>query len=129
MAKQKKSAIQPTRADNYPEWYQQVVKAAKNAGIGIALCGEMAGDPLCVFILLAFGIDELSMNAGNIPLIKKAIRSVTMEEVRADLEHIFQLDTAQRVRAFITERVKQLVPDLDKRAFALEAPNSISKSG
>ena len=108
---------------------QQVVKAAKNAGIGIALCGEMAGDPLCVFILLAFGIDELSMNAGNIPLIKKAIRSVTMEEVRADLEHIFQLDTAQRVRAFITERVKQLVPDLDKRAFALEAPNSISESG
>jgi len=108
---------------------QQVVKAAKNAGIGIALCGEMAGDPLCVFILLAFGIDELSMNAGNIPLIKKAIRSVNMEEVRADLEHIFQLDTAQRVRAFITERVKQLVPDLDKRAFALEAPNSISDSG
>lgn len=108
---------------------QQVVRAAKNAGIGIALCGEMAGDPLCVFILLAFGIDELSMNAGNIPLIKKAIRSVTMEEVRADLEHIFQLDTAQRVRAFITERVKQLVPDLDKRAFALEAPNSISESG
>ena len=108
---------------------QQVVKAAKNAGIGIALCGEMAGDPLCVFILLAFGIDELSMNAGNIPLIKKAIRSVTMEEVRADLEHIFQLDTAQRVRAFITERVKQLVPDLDKRAFALEAPNLISESG
>ena len=105
---------------------QQVVKAAKNAGIEIALCGEMAGDPLCVFILLAFGIDELSMNAGNIPLIKKAIRSVTMEEVRADLEHIFQLDTAQRVRAFIAERVKQLVPDLDKRAFALEAPNSIS---
>ena len=105
---------------------QQVVKAAKNAGIEIALCGEMAGDPLCVFILLAFGIDELSMNAGNIPLIKKAIRSVTMEEVRADLEHIFQLDTAERVRAFITERVKQLVPDLDKRAFALEAPNSIS---
>jgi len=105
---------------------RQVVEAAKNAGIEIALCGEMAGDPLCVFILLAFGIDELSMNAGNIPLIKKAIRSVTMEEVRADLEHIFQLDTAQRVRAFIAERVKQLVPDLDKRAFALEAPNSIS---
>ena len=108
---------------------QEVVKAAKNAGIGIALCGEMAGDPLCAFILLAFGIEELSMNAGNIPLIKKVIRSVTMEEVRADLEHIFQLETADRVRAFITERVKQLVPDLDERAFALDAINSEGPSG
>ena len=28
MAKQQKTAITPTRAENYPEWYQQVVKAA-----------------------------------------------------------------------------------------------------
>ncbi len=103
---------------------REVVKAAKNAGIGIALCGEMAGDPLCAFILLALGIEELSMNAGNIPLIKKAIRSVTMEEVRADLEHIFQLETAQRVRAFIKQRVRQLVPDLDERAFARNGTNT-----
>src|SRR5215813_3851250 len=28
MAKQPQSAISPTRAENFPEWYQQVVKAA-----------------------------------------------------------------------------------------------------
>ena len=31
MAKQPKSAISPTRAENYPEWYQQVIKAAELA--------------------------------------------------------------------------------------------------
>jgi phosphoenolpyruvate-protein kinase (PTS system EI component) len=102
---------------------QEVVRAAKKTGIGVALCGEMAGDPLCTFILMAIGIQELSLNAGNIPMIKKAIRSVTMEEVRADLDHIFELETAVQVRAFISDRVRHLVPDLDERAFALESGN------
>ncbi len=31
MAKQKKTAIEPTREENYPEWYQQVVRAAELA--------------------------------------------------------------------------------------------------
>ncbi len=31
MAKQAKTAITPTRAENYPEWYQQVVRAAELA--------------------------------------------------------------------------------------------------
>jgi phosphotransferase system enzyme I (PtsI) len=105
---------------------REVIEAAKQAAIGIALCGEMAGDPLCAFILLALGIEELSMNAGNIPLIKKAIRSVSMEEVTGDLGHIFRLETATQVRAFITERVKKLVPDLDEGAFALAGLNQVS---
>jgi len=31
MAKEEKHAISPTRAENYPEWYQQVVRAAELA--------------------------------------------------------------------------------------------------
>ena len=31
MAKQKRNAITPTRNENYPEWYQQVIKAAELA--------------------------------------------------------------------------------------------------
>ena len=28
MAKEKRTAIEPTRQQDYPEWYQQVIKAA-----------------------------------------------------------------------------------------------------
>ena len=76
---------------------QQVVLSARVAGIKVALCGEMAGDPLCSFILLGLGIEELSMNAGGIPMVKKIIRSISMEEVRADVQHILQFDTATKV--------------------------------
>ncbi|MFC1824026.1 phosphoenolpyruvate--protein phosphotransferase, partial [Thermodesulfobacteriota bacterium] len=64
----------------------QVANAAKEADIKVALCGEMAGDPLCAFILLGLGINELSMNAWNIPIIKKLIRSISMEEARSLLQ-------------------------------------------
>ena len=108
---------------------QAVVTAAKDAGIGIALCGEMAGDPLCALILLAMGIEELSMNAGNIPLIKKAIRSVTLEEAKTDLERIFALETARHVREFIKDKVITLLPDLDDRASAFDINGPAGSGG
>ena len=96
---------------------QQVVNAAKNAGIGVFLCGEMAGDPLCVPILISLGIEELSMNARSIPLIKKIIRSISIEEARRDVEKIIKLNTAKEVRAYIVDRMKVLVPELEEKGY------------
>jgi phosphotransferase system enzyme I (PtsI) len=95
----------------------QVIKAAKQAGIRVALCGEMAGDPLCTSVLLAMGIDELSINAGGIPMIKKAIRSLSLERARSDLRKIMKLDTATQVREFIVKRMKPLLDELDHKLF------------
>jgi phosphotransferase system enzyme I (PtsI) len=95
----------------------QVVSAARNAGIGVGLCGEMAGDPLCVPVLLSLGIDELSMNARAIPLIKKIIRSISIKEARADFENMTKLSTAKDVRAYILARMKSLVPDLEDEEY------------
>jgi len=95
----------------------QVIKAAKQAGIQVALCGEMAGDPLCTSVLLAMGIDELSLNAGSIPVIKKVIRSLSLQQAKADLRKIMKLDTATQVREFITERMQPLLSELNHKAF------------
>ena len=107
---------------------QQVVKAAKDAGIKVALCGEMAGDPFCATILLGLGIDELSMNAVSIPLVKKIIRSISLKEALSDLEDIFQFDTAKEVREFIIEKMEPLIPDEIEKDFYLKtsAKNSIT---
>ena len=89
---------------------QQVVNAARNAGINVSLCGEMAGDPLCVPILLSIGINELSMNARTIPVIKKIIRSISIEETRADFKNVIELSTAEEVREYIFDRMKTKIP-------------------
>ena len=95
----------------------QVVEAGKEAGIGVSLCGEMAGDPLCVGVLLGLGLDELSMNARSIPLIKKIIRSLSLKEVRADFGKVITMSTANEVHTYIVQRMKRLVPELDEKGF------------
>ena len=95
----------------------QVIKAAKQAGIKVALCGEMAGDPLCTFALLAMGIDELSLNAGGIPMIKKIVRSLALDKAKTDLRKIMKLDTAAQVREFIVKKMKPLLDELDHKLF------------
>ncbi len=106
---------------------QQVVNAARNAGINVSLCGEMAGDPLCVPILLSLGINELSMNARTIPVIKKIIRSVSIENVRADFENLIEMSTPEEVRDYIVDRMKSRIPELDNKwnHYMLERPDGL----
>ena len=99
---------------------RQVVSAARGAGIEVALCGEMAGDPLCVSILLGIGIDRLSMNARAIPLIKKMVRAIPLKQAKADLKKIMALNTAKEVRAYILEGTKRMFPELEEKGYLLD---------
>lgn len=78
-----------------------VVDAGKAAGIPVALCGEMAGDPLCTGILLALGIEEFSMNPRSIPLIKSVIRALSLKEAKRDLGRVMEMSTAKEVRGYL----------------------------
>ncbi len=96
---------------------RQVVEEARKAGIKVSVCGEMAGDPLCIPILLALGVEELSMNARAIPMIKNIIRSISLEEARRDFDRVVQLSTASEVRAYLLGRMKQVIPELDEKGY------------
>jgi phosphoenolpyruvate-protein phosphotransferase (PTS system enzyme I) len=80
----------------------------------------MAGDPLCISILLGIGLDGLSMNARAIPLIKKMVRSIPMEQARADLEEIMRLNTANEVRAYLLQQTREMFPELEEKGYLLD---------
>jgi len=106
---------------------KQTVDAARDAGIEVSLCGEMAGDPMCASILLGIGIDELSMNSGSIPLIKKIIRSISRKEAMNDLNHIMELTTAREIKKFIEKNLERFIPELkDKNTLKPPGNNSLS---
>jgi phosphotransferase system enzyme I (PtsI) len=90
----------------------QVVKAGEKEGIPVSLCGEIAGDPLAILILLSLGLEEFSMNIGSIPLIKKMIRMLPLREVRQGFKDILQIPTSKKVESFVFKKAKALLHDI-----------------
>jgi len=54
------------------------------------MCGEMAGDPMNIPILLGLGINKLSMNPQSIPIIKKIIRSLDAKDAALFVEDVLK---------------------------------------
>lgn len=83
---------------------QMVTRAAHKHGKWVGLCGELASDPLATPVLLGLGIDEWSMNARAIPVIKQNIRQYSIVEARQVAEKVLQLRNAGEVRAYLSQK-------------------------
>ncbi len=88
-----------------------VIEAAAREGKDVAICGEMAADPLSAMVLLGFGLRKFSMNPIFIPRIKKALRSVEYRSVRRVVNQALSLRTAQEVEEHIIEKLLVKYPD------------------
>ncbi len=90
---------------------RQTVQNAHIHKIEVALCGEMAGEPLYVPILLGLELDELSMNAYAIPKIKKIIRGLEQSYCKALLSEMLSMDSAQAGERLLRKEMARLFPD------------------
>lgn len=82
---------------------QYVVAAAHEAGIWVGVCGEMAGDPQAIPILLGLGVDELSMAPQRIPSVKQAIKNWSVTDAQKLAEQALRLDSAEEIRKIVGE--------------------------
>jgi phosphotransferase system enzyme I (PtsI) len=89
---------------------KQVVDAAKKEGISVAMCGEMASDPLCVLLLLGMGLDELSVNPPSIPRVKMLIRMATKKECDEYLAQAMTCVTSEQVRQLLNKKMSERFP-------------------
>jgi phosphotransferase system enzyme I (PtsI) len=90
---------------------KQVVDVGHRAGIRVAMCGEMAGDPAYIMILLGLEIDELSMNPLAIPRVKKFIRDSTIKESRKLLDKVMTFSSAVEIREYVNTYMKKRFPE------------------
>jgi phosphoenolpyruvate-protein phosphotransferase len=81
----------------------RVVDGGHEAGIPVAVCGEMAGDPAGAVALAGLGIDELSMDPVAFGPVKRALRAVTLEEARTAVRRALDADGAGEARAVIDD--------------------------
>jgi len=80
---------------------KQVVDAAHKAGIEACICGEMAGEPEYLPVLLGLGFDELSMNGVSIPRVKKILRRCTRVEAAQVAQKLLGFATAAEADAYL----------------------------
>jgi phosphotransferase system enzyme I (PtsI) len=90
---------------------RRVVQSGHQAGIPVAICGEMAAEPTYALILLGLGLDEFSMNPVSIPKVKKVLRMSRFEETRSLVEQLFQFPTASEIECFVRNWMAERYPE------------------
>lgn len=89
---------------------RQVVNVGQAAGIPVGMCGEMAGDPASIPILVGLGLNELSMNALSIPIVKKIVRSISFDECAELTRKAFQMQEAREIHDLIDNWITRRFP-------------------
>ncbi|MGR4067269.1 phosphoenolpyruvate--protein phosphotransferase [Billgrantia sp. C5P2] len=77
---------------------EMTVAAAHAHGKWVGVCGELASDALAVPVLVGLGVDELSVSARQVPLVKARLREFDLAEARAQAELALGQATSEAVR-------------------------------
>ncbi|MBI2190971.1 MAG: phosphoenolpyruvate--protein phosphotransferase [Planctomycetes bacterium] len=100
----------PKVSDRYQELHpavlaalDQTIRAGKNAGISVSVCGEMAGSAATAILLAGMGVDCLSMSPNSIPFVKRAIRNMDTQKAGALASSLLRLDTTAEVERNLRE--------------------------
>jgi phosphotransferase system enzyme I (PtsI) len=88
-----------------------VVGSAREAGIPVAICGEMAAEPAYSLILLGLGLNEFSMNPVAIPKVKKVLRMSRFEETQVLVEQVLQFKTASEIESHVRNWMGERFPE------------------
>ncbi|HSH92757.1 MAG TPA: phosphoenolpyruvate--protein phosphotransferase [Roseimicrobium sp.] len=91
---------------------KNTVDAAHRHGIWVGVCGEMAGEPSLVPLLLGLGVDELSAASPLVPQIKFLIRRSKRQEMKELAEWALGCDSAPEILNRSTAMAQRLAPSL-----------------
>jgi phosphoenolpyruvate-protein phosphotransferase (PTS system enzyme I) len=90
----------------------RICDAGREAGIPVSMCGEMAGEPLYVLVLLGLGLAELSMNGPSIPLVKRVLRAARAADGKRLLERLLELTAADDIDREVRGEMARRFPGL-----------------
>ena len=90
---------------------RDTIQSADRNNISCSVCGEMAGESLYTLLLLGLGLKTFSMNAPDVPEVKKVIRSTTLEHAVWVAGQVMSFDSERQVLHFLREEMRKLLPD------------------
>jgi len=99
-----------------------VIQTASRAGTPVAVCGEMAGDPAMVPLLLGLGVDELSVAVSVVPQVKFLIRRLKLADARELADAALKCDSGARILEHSEALARRAAPALFEAPAALPGP-------
>jgi phosphocarrier protein FPr len=93
------TAVAPLADGLDPAVLQLIDHVVRNAGVRVAVCGDLASDPQSAVLLAALGVEELSAVGPQVPLVKARLRQADLTEV--DTAAVLAARDAAQVRGLL----------------------------
>ena len=90
---------------------RHTVEVGEHAGLEVAVCGEMASQPLMSFALLGLGVRELSVNPRAIAHLKNVIRRVSVNNATEAVKLACDSSTAEEAEAILKKEFRAALGD------------------
>ncbi len=90
---------------------KRTVDVAELGDIEVAVCGEMASQPLMAFALLGLGVRQMSVAPRSVPLVKRIVRSVTAAHAKLAASAALRALTAEQARHELARRLADVIGD------------------
>ncbi len=84
---------------------KHTIDGAHSQGKWAGMCGEMAGEPYAIPLLLGLGLDEFSMSASSILQARKIVTTLSYAEMKEMAEKALQCSTSEEVLDLIKSKV------------------------
>ncbi len=81
-------------------------------GIWTGICGEMAGNPLMVPLLIGLGVDEFSVSPSMVPMVKDVVRKLKYTQAEELAEQVLQSETGTHVMDACRDLVRTIAPEI-----------------
>jgi phosphotransferase system enzyme I (PtsI) len=88
------------------------VDAAHAHQIPVSVCGEMAGDPVLVPLLIGLGVDELSAAPPLVPAVKFVIRRLKMDGAKELADFALNCESASEIMGRCQDFARQIAPSI-----------------
>ena len=90
---------------------RDVVRAGRRRDVPVSCCGEAAGEIRFAVLLLGLGVRTLSVSPGSVPVIKRLIRSMGMDQCERMAKRAIAFDSDSEVTMYVRDRLRKILPE------------------
>jgi len=90
---------------------QLTMEAGHRHDIWVGMCGEMAGDPLAIPLLIGMGIDELSVSPVVLPRIKEIVRGLDSQQCRHLADTVIDFSSGSEIERYLKQFLQEYFPE------------------